>query len=158
LVIARIGMDVPVRPVGYKKVKVHGKSEVVWDTLPDVACFHEASALPGHPGNTVINGHRDIDGSVFLRLNKVKVGDQIILYVGEVAYPYRVVEKRVTPYLDATAEQQAENLRLIGYMPEERLTLITCTPIGVASHRLYVIAKPPDSPPGSADPGAAIAR
>jgi sortase A len=151
-------MDVPVQPVGYKKVKVHGKSEVVWDTLPEVACFHNVSALPGHPGNTVINGHRDIYGSVFLRLNKVKVGDEILLYVGEVVYPYQVVEKRVMPYVNATAEQQAENLRLIGYMPEERLTLITCTPVGVASHRLYVIAKPPPSPQGDATPGAGIAR
>jgi sortase (surface protein transpeptidase) len=28
-------------------------------------------------------------------------------------------------------------------MPDERLTLITCTPVGLATHRLLVIARPP---------------
>lgn len=145
-------MDVPIETVGYKPVTVNGKTQVVWDTLPNVGCFHQASALPGHPGNTVINGHRDIQGSVFLHLDKVTVDDQIILYVGEMAYPYYVSEVRITPYTNATVEEQAESLRLIGYMPEERLTLITCTPVGVASHRIYIIAKPPLDQVESIDP------
>jgi sortase (surface protein transpeptidase) len=48
------------------------------------------------------------------------------------------------PETFASAEQRAENLTYIGYMPEERVTLVTCTPIGLATHRLLVIAKPPD--------------
>jgi len=74
----------------------------------------------------------------------VQVGDQIVVYVGDVAYPYSVTETLVVPEAFASATQRAENLRLIGYMPEERLTLVTCTPVGLATHRLLVIARPPD--------------
>jgi sortase A len=95
-------------------------------------------------GNTVINGHRDILGSVFRHLDRVDVGDEIMLYVNDVAYPYEVTEILVVPETFASAEQRAENLRLISYMPEERLTLITCTPVGLATHRLLVIARPPE--------------
>jgi sortase A len=130
----------------------------VWGDLPNVGAFHKTSAYPGQVGNTVINGHRDIKGSVFRHLDRVEVGDEIALYVGEDAYPYVVSQTLVVPETFASAEQRAENLRLIGYMPEERLTLITCTPIGLATHRLLVIAKPatplsPDMPAAGSAPG-----
>ena len=119
-----------------------GETLEMWDSLPYVGSFHETSALPGHPGNTVINGHRDMQGAVFLRLNTVKSGGSIILYVGEVAYPYRVTVKHVVREDGASPEEQEEHKRLIGYFPQERLTLVTCTPITLATHRLYVAAEP----------------
>jgi sortase A len=117
---------------------------VIWADVPNAGGFHQTSAYPGHPGNTVINGHRDIQGSVFRRLDKVKAGDEILIYVGEVVYPYQVSETLVVPETFASPAQRADNLKLIGNMPEERLTLITCTPVGLATHRLLVIARPPD--------------
>jgi sortase A len=111
--------------------------------VPRAGGFHETSAYPGNPGNTVINGHRDMQGAVFRHLDKLEIGDEIIVYVGDVAYPYLVSETMVLPETFATAKQRAENLKYIGYMPEERLTLVTCTPVGLGTHRLLVIAKPP---------------
>jgi sortase A len=143
LVIPAIDVDIPVVSVGVRTVKVAGQVRALWDDVANAGAFHETSAYPGNPGNTVINGHRDIEGAVFLHLNKIKVGDEIVVYVGEVAYPYRVVEKKVVPETFASAAQRAENLKLIGYVPEERLTLVTCTPVGLATHRLLVIARPP---------------
>ncbi len=64
----------------------NGRSEVVWDTLPKVGSFHETSAYPGQGGNTVINGHRDIRGSVFRRLDQLQAGDEVIVYGGDIAY------------------------------------------------------------------------
>jgi sortase A len=145
LSIPTISLDIPVVPVGVKTINDVTGSRVVWADVPNAAAFHQTSAYPGNPGNTVINGHRDILGSVFRHLNKVEIGDEIKLYVGDVEYPYLVTETLVVPEAFASARQRAENLRLIGYMPEERLTLITCTPIGLATHRLLVIAKPPES-------------
>jgi sortase A len=145
LSIPAISLDIPVVPVGVKTINDVGGSRVVWADVPNAAAFHQTSAYPGNPGNTVVNGHRDILGSVFRNLNKVEIGDEIKLYVGDVEYPYLVTETLVVPEAFASARQRAENLRLIGYMPEERLTLITCTPIGLATHRLLVIAKPPAS-------------
>jgi sortase A len=145
LVIEEIDLDIPVREVGTKTVSQGGETRRVWADLPNAGGFHNSSAYPGNVGNTVINGHRDILGSVFRYLDRVGVGDTIILYVGEVAYPYEVSEVLVVPETFASAEQRAENLRLIGYMPEERLTLVTCTPVGLATHRLLVIARPPEA-------------
>jgi sortase A len=145
LVIPKIHLDTPVSPVAAKEIERNGRVRVVWDTLPRVASFHQTSAYPGHPGNTVINGHRDIEGSVFRHLDKIEIGDRIVLYVGNVAYPYDVTEILVVRYTLASAEQQAEHQRLLNHVPEERLTLVTCTPVGLATHRLYVIAKPPVS-------------
>ena len=145
LVIPSITLDIPVLPVGVKTIREGSESRVVWADVPNAGGFHETSAYPGNPGNTVINGHRDIQGAVFRHLDRVQVGDEITLYVGSTAYPYRVTETLVVPETFASAEQRAANLRLISYMPEERLTLVTCTPVGLATHRLLVIARPPES-------------
>jgi sortase A len=144
LVIPRIALDIPVLPVGVKTIREGSGSRVVWADVPNAGGFHHTSAYPGNPGNTVINGHRDIQGAVFRHLDRVQHGDEIILYVGTTVYPYRVTETLVVPETFASAEQRAANVRLIGYMPEERLTLVTCTPVGLATHRLLVIARPPE--------------
>jgi LPXTG-site transpeptidase (sortase) family protein len=144
LVIPKIDVDIPVLPVGTKTIRERGKPKLVWADVPNAGGFHQTSAYPGNAGNTVINGHRDILGAVFRRLDRVEMGDEIVLYVGDIAYPYRVTQTLVVPSTFASAAQRAENLELIGYMPEERLTLITCTPVRLATHRLLVIAKPPD--------------
>ena len=142
LSIAKIGLDVPVLTVTTKLVQQGGQAREVWGDVPSAGGFHYTSAYPGNAGNTVINGHRDIQGGVFRHLDRVEVGDEIVLYVGDVAYAYQVTEILVVPETFASAAQQAENLRLIGPMTEERLTLVTCTPIGLATHRLLVIARP----------------
>jgi len=142
LVIPRLDLDIPVQTVGTKTVRQGGKSRLLWGDVPDAGGFHETSAYPGNSGNTVINGHRDILGSVFRHLDEMEPGDEIVLYVGDVAYSYWVSETLVLPETFASTKRRAENLRYIGPMPEERLTLVTCTPIGLATHRLLIIAKP----------------
>jgi LPXTG-site transpeptidase (sortase) family protein len=142
LVIPRISLDVPVIPVGTKTTQVGGQSKTVWADVPNGGGFHGTSAYPGNAGNTVINGHRDILGAVFRHLDQVQIGDEITLYVDSAAYSYSVTEILIVPETFATASQRAANLRLIGPMSEERLTLVTCTPLGLATHRLLVIAKP----------------
>jgi sortase A len=144
LVIPAINLDIPVLPVGTRTIREGGKLKTVWADVPSAGGFHQTSAYPGNPGNTVINGHRDMLGAVFRYLDRLAAGDEITLYVGQAAYPYLVTETVVVPETFASAAQRAENLRLIGYMPEERLTLVTCTPVGLATHRLLVIAKPPE--------------
>jgi len=114
LVIPSIGLDIPVLSVGTKTTQSGGQARTVWADVPNAGGFHETSAYPGNPGNTVINGHRDILGAVFRHLDKVAVGDKITLYVGEVAYLYEVVEVLVVPEVFASASQWAENQRLIG--------------------------------------------
>jgi len=157
LVIAKIGLDIPVRPVGPTEVRAGNTTRIVWGDVPNAGAFHNTSSYPGNAGNTVINGHRDIAGSVFRHLDRVAVGDEIVVWVGEVAYRYQVTEILVVPETYASAAQRASNRALIGSYPEERLTLVTCTPVGLATHRLVVVARPaegvaPDMPAAGSDP------
>lgn len=149
LVIAKIHLDIPVKPVGPTEERTGNTRRIVWGAVPNAGGFHNTSSYPGNAGNIVINGHRDIAGSVFRRLDQVTVGDELLVYVGQVVYPYQVTEILIVPETYATAEQRASNRVLIGPYPEERLTLVTCTPVGLATHRLIVIAHP--SPPTAPD-------
>ena len=148
LVIATISLDIPVQAVGTRTLRRGGATTLIWDDVADAGAFHNTSAYPGQGGNTVINGHRDILGGVFLHLDRVQVGDEVVVYVGDTAYPYTVIEIVVVPETFASAQQRADNLKYIGATEQERLTLVTCTPVGLATHRLLVIAEPPASVAG----------
>jgi len=148
LLIPSIGVDIPVVTVGTVKRTVGGQTYEVWDTADNAGAYHKMSAPPGYIGNTVINGHRDIRGAVFADLDKVQVGDPIIVYTENHEFTYVVSEILVVPEKNASAEQRAENQRLIGYIPEQRLTLVTCTPYGTNLNRLLVIARPAGQPGG----------
>ncbi|HHX44488.1 MAG TPA: sortase [Chloroflexi bacterium] len=148
LVIPSIGVDIPVVTVGTVKQTVGGQTYEVWDTAVNAGAYHNMSAPPGYVGNTVINGHRDIHGKVFADLDKVRVGDPITVYTEEHEFIYTVTEILEVPEKYASPEQRAENQRLIGYLPENRLTLITCTPYGTNLNRLLIIAHPAGQPAG----------
>lgn len=137
-------MDAKVVEVGLKKVEEKGKSVFVWETADYAAGFHLGSAYPGNVGNTVLSGHHNIKGEVFRYLVSLEPGDEVYLYVGEVEYPYVVVEKFLVPEKYVSLEQRRENAKWIGYFPDERLTLVTCWPYISNTHRVIVIAKPPE--------------
>lgn len=93
----------------------------------------EGTALPGRIGNCVIAGHRNYNfGLYFNRLNEVKAGDEITLTTREGVYTYIVTETRVVEPKEISILEQTE---------DTRLTLITCTPIYIATHRLIVVAE-----------------
>jgi sortase A len=137
-------VDAKVVEVGLKKVEEKGKSVFVWETADYAAGFHLGSAYPGNVGNTVLSGHHNIKGEVFRYLVSLEPGDEVYLYVGEVEYLYVVVEKFVIPEKYVSLEQRRENAKWIGYFPDERLTLVTCWPYISNTHRVIVIAKPPE--------------
>ena len=64
--------------------------------------------------------------------------------MGDEIFAYRITEVKKVRYTGASDEEKAEHLRLMNAMSQERLTLITCTPAVLATHRLYVIAEPPN--------------
>lgn len=148
LLIPSIGVDIPVVTVGTVRQVVGGQAYEVWDTAANAGAYHKMSAPPGYVGNTVINGHRDIHGKVFADLDKVRIGDPITVFTEGHEFVYIVSEILEVPEKYASPEQRAENQRLIGYIPEERLTLITCTPYGTNLNRLLIIAHPAGQPGG----------
>lgn len=123
LVIPKIGVDTKVEEVTINLG--------TWQVADWVAGHHEGTAMPGQNGNMVLVGHRDIRGSIFLRLNELQKGDEFQVFTDTASYRYVITEVRevaptevsvLNPTLDPTA------------------TLITCTPIGLATHRLVLKA------------------
>lgn len=91
------------------------------------------SADAGQTGNFCLMGHRMKKyGSIFNRLGEVQIGDTIEVSAGDSIYHYKVDQiETISP---------SELSSYIGVSEEDcRITLITCTPTGVGSHRLLVI-------------------
>jgi sortase A len=120
LVIPSIHVDVPV---------VEGDD---WEQLKKGAGHHIGSANPGERGNTFISGHNDIYGEIFRRLEEVKMGDEITVYAGERSYRY---------YVRATRIVEPDDVSVMYPTSTPILTLLTCYPYMVDSHRLVVIAE-----------------
>lgn len=120
LVIPSIHVDVPV---------VAGDD---WEQLKKGAGHHIGSANPGERGNCFISGHNDVYGEIFRRLEEVKMGDEITVYAGERSYRY---------YVRATRIVEPDDVSVMYPTSTPILTLLTCYPYMVDSHRLVVIAE-----------------
>ncbi|MGO1383657.1 MAG: class C sortase [Arachnia sp.] len=119
--IPDIGVDLPI---------YHGTSEAV---LLRGAGHLEGSHFPlgGASTHSVITAHRGLANStMFTNLNDVEVGDTFTTEVFGEVLTYRVNETRVI---------EPEDTDVLRAVPgEDLITLITCTPLGINSHRIIV--------------------
>ena len=105
------------------------------DTLEKGAGHLYGTDLPGCGENTncVLCGHNGLVGKeLFANLEQIKVGDAVTITVGSKELSYTVVSTE-------TIEADASAYRV--FPGEEILTLSTCTPVGVNSHRYMVYCK-----------------
>jgi sortase A len=87
----------------------------------------------GEIGNAVLAGHRSYTyGRFFNRLNELEEGDLIIVEAQGQTYQYKVFRILVVEPTDLSVLNRNNRDRV--------LTLITCTPIRTATHRLIVHA------------------
>jgi LPXTG-site transpeptidase (sortase) family protein len=107
-------------------------------TLNKGACLYEVSQLPGKGNRNVsIAGHRNgvkkgrITEIMFYHLDEVGAGDYLYLCDDEKVFRY------LYEYTVTVDESDWSEIYSKGY---SSLTLTTCTPIGVADHRLIVCA------------------
>jgi sortase A len=119
IVIPKIGVDAPVLEGGD------------WESLKKGAVHLVGTANPGERGNSVILAHNDIYGEIFRDLPDLTVGDEVIVHTHTTAYRYevgqtRIVEPTEVSILDATSTPV--------------LTLYTCYPYGIDTHRIVVTA------------------
>ncbi|MDI7277285.1 MAG: sortase [Anaerolineae bacterium] len=142
IVIPAIDLDAPVLLAAWKVVVVEGQEVGQYEVPDSAAGFHVGSAYPGQAGNTVISGHHNLGAQVFRYLIDVEVGDEVILYVGHLAYHYRVTQKELLPEKGQPLEVRRQNARWIEPTADERLTLVTCWPYSGNSHRLILVAFP----------------
>lgn len=119
--IPKISLKIPI---------YHGSTEKV---LSKGIGHLETSALPigGIGYNPVLTGHRGLPrAELFTRLDEMKNGDLIYIHVLNDTLAYEV---------DNIVTVLPEKLSTIGaYKDKDMITLITCTPYGVNTHRLVV--------------------
>ncbi len=123
--IPAIGVDAPV---------VQGDG---WEQLKKGVGQHIGSANPGERGNVVLSAHNDIYGEIFRDLDKLRPGDEIILYTQQKAYTYVVTESHVVEPTDT---------QWITPTDEPVVTLISCYPYLVDNQRIVVRARLVGSP------------
>jgi sortase A len=120
IVIPSVDIDAPV---------VHGDS---WEDLKKGAGHHIGSAHPGERGNLVISAHNDVFGEIFRYLEDVELEDRVTIYSGSQSFEYVVKAKRVVDPGDVS---------VMAPTSQPALTLITCYPYLIDTHRLVVIAQ-----------------
>lgn len=119
--IPAIDVDLPVS---------HGTTDEV---LLDGVGHLEGTALPvgGDGTHAVLTAHRGLaSAELFSNLDRVEVGDTFVIEVFGEVLTYRVRETRVV--------QPDETETLHPSVGEDLVTLVTCTPLGVNSHRILV--------------------
>lgn len=129
-----------------RDVSVFGDTFQQWVAPSEIVGWHYRSAVLGDPGNTVLNGHHNVEGEVFKDLFLVKKGDKITLYSDAGAFHYQVVSVMILPERFESREVRLQNARWIQPSEDERITLISCWPYESNTHRVVVVAFPIDSP------------
>lgn len=119
IVISAIGVDAPV---------VEGDD---WEALKKGAGHHTGSVNPGERGNCVISAHNDIYGEIFRRLPELRVGDEILVHTPSQIYRYIVRQTRIIDPTDVSVMMPTNSATL---------TLISCYPYRVDTHRIVVVA------------------
>ena len=117
--IPAIGVDAPV---------VEGDD---WESLKKGAGHHVGSANPGERGNCVISAHNDIYGEIFRDLPELSIGDEILVETFTKTYRYVVEQTRIVEPTETS---------VMATTSSPVLTLISCYPYRINTHRIVVIA------------------
>ncbi len=143
LVIPAIQVDAPIHPAAYALVEIKGQVFQQWEAPNEYAAgWQSPGTFLGAPGNTVLNGHHNIDGMVFGRLVDLAEGDIIEVYSGSTMLTYKISNKMILPERYESISVRLENARWLMPSTDERLTLVTCWPPESNTYRLIIVARP----------------
>ncbi|MFC1429165.1 class E sortase [Streptacidiphilus sp. N1-3] len=104
---------------------------------------YPGTALPGQPGNFAVAGHRNTHGEPFRHLDRLRVGDTVLVEVAAWTYSYRI-----DSILPQTSPSDVDTVAAVphsafhpgggyGYRtPGSYLTLTTCTPAFTSLYRM----------------------
>lgn len=119
--ISVIDVDLPI---------YHGTSDEV---LAKGVGHLEGTSLPvgGSSQHAVLTAHRGLpEATLFNDLDKLKIGDRFVVEVFGEVLTYEVITTKVVEPADT------DTLRAVA--GEDLMTLVTCTPLGINSHRYLV--------------------
>jgi len=103
-----------------------------WEQLKLGVGHHLNTADPGERGNMVFSAHNDIYGETFRHLDDLELGDEVTVYAGERPFRYIVTAKQIVDPTD---------VGVIAPTTRPVVTLISCYPYMVDTHRIVVIAE-----------------
>lgn len=121
ITIPKIDVNLPIyEGTGYD-VLTHGIGHLSETSYP----------LGGESTHSALSGHRGLaEAELFTNLDKLELGDRFYLHVLDEVLAYQVDQVLVVE------PEQVEALEIVE--GEDLCTLVTCTPIGINSHRLLV--------------------
>lgn len=121
ITIPKIGVDLPI---------YHGTDA---ETLEKGVGHIESTSLPigGEYRHAVLTGHRGLPSAeLFTRLDELEPGDQFYLHVLDATLAYQV---------DQILTVEPQGLETLVAEPgQDYVTLVTCTPYGINTHRMLV--------------------
>lgn len=121
LVIPKIKVDLPVYHGTGAYALEHGVGHLYGSSLP----------VGGDSTHTVLTAHAGIPGNeLFTRLSELEIDDEFSIFAAGQAILYRVNDIRTV------LPDEVESLAVVSHT--DLATLVTCTPIGINSHRLLV--------------------
>lgn len=124
LIIPKISVDLPIYHFTTDDVLQHGVGHVVNTSVP----------IGGESTHVVLAGHTGLPtAQIFDRLEELQVGDWFIIRVLGEDCAYRVTSTEVV------LPNQVSSLSIES--GKDQVTLVTCTPYGVNTHRLLVHAE-----------------
>ena len=121
ITIPKIDLNLPIYEGTGSDVLAHGIGHLSETSYP----------LGGESTHCALSGHRGMaEPELFTNLDKLELGDRFYLHVLDEVLAYQVDQVLVVE------PDQVEALEIIE--GEDLCTLVTCTPIGINSHRLLV--------------------
>lgn len=100
-----------------------------WEQLKKGVAQHIGSANPGQDGNIVLTAHNDVFGEIFRYLDKLKRGDQIIIYTNQRSYTYTVTSSQIV---------EPTQVEVMGPTENATVTLISCYPYLIDNQRIII--------------------
>lgn len=141
IIIPKIGKNIPLVNVEHHDADTSNEwHKIFMKELENGVIKYPGSANPGESGNSFIFGHssnypwaKGDYNDVFALLNKLEVGDEIIVYFKQKKFVYGVKEKLIV--------NPGHVSSLGGDANDKQLTLMTCWPLGTAINRLLVVTE-----------------
>jgi sortase A len=103
-----------------------------WEQLKKGVGQHIGTGDPGEEGNLVLSAHNDIFGEIFRDLDRLKPGDEVILYTNQHAYSYVVSGSKIV---------EPTEVEVMAPTRQPVVTLISCYPYMVDDQRIVVTAQ-----------------
>ena len=130
--IPRINVNLPVYHGTEESVLQTSVGHIEGTSLPVGSAYEEEDFnKAGFASHCVISGHRGLPSAkLFSDLDKMEIGDR---------FTFNVLDQTLTYEVDSINVVEPDDSELIEIVPDEDLvTLVTCTPYGINTHRLLV--------------------